>query len=295
MSEQSSNGGEEKQIEKPPTKDFMVAAMLSLFVGWLGVDRFYLGRAGTGILKLITLGGLGLWYLIDLILILTGNMKDNFGQALQGRKKNLKAALIVVAVVFLVGLVINVSAGTTEDIVDEGESTAQEEDSGTADAVEEIEPTSEEEERNSRNSPVALGEVASIDGWEVKITDTTPDATEMVLAENQFNDPPAEGRQFFIATVEATFTGEDTDEDSSQFWLDVTTNVVDDNNVTYSAMDDYCGVIPDPLEDTNEVFAGGTVTGNLCWPVASAQVDSLVMFAEPLFSFDSERTWFALN
>lgn len=85
-------------------KDFLTAAMLSLFLGWLGVDRFYIGKIGTGILKLITLGGIGIWYLIDLILILTGSMKSKDGQALKNREKNLKIALIITGIVFVFGL-----------------------------------------------------------------------------------------------------------------------------------------------------------------------------------------------
>lgn len=87
-------------------KDFMTAAMLSLFLGMLGIDRFYLGKVGTGILKLITFGGLGIWYLIDLIIILTGSMKSKNGQPLQGRKKHLKLALIITVVwlVICIGL-----------------------------------------------------------------------------------------------------------------------------------------------------------------------------------------------
>mgnify|MGYP001576276088 FL=1 len=52
-------------------KKWIVALLLSIFVGSIGVDRFYMGYIGTGILKLITLGGFGLWWLIDLILIAT--------------------------------------------------------------------------------------------------------------------------------------------------------------------------------------------------------------------------------
>ena len=50
---------------------------LSFFLGFLGVDRFYMGKTKSGILKLITVGGLGFWYLIDLILIMTSHTFEN--------------------------------------------------------------------------------------------------------------------------------------------------------------------------------------------------------------------------
>ena len=65
-----------------PKKDWMTALLLSIFLGGLGVDRFYLGYTGLGILKLITCGGLGIWGLIDIILIATGKMKDAQGNEL---------------------------------------------------------------------------------------------------------------------------------------------------------------------------------------------------------------------
>lgn len=64
-------------------KDWLTTVLISLFVGWLGIDRFYLGYTALGILKLITCGGLGIWALIDLILILLGNLPDAQGRPLR--------------------------------------------------------------------------------------------------------------------------------------------------------------------------------------------------------------------
>ncbi len=61
------------------TKSRLVAALLCFFLGSLGVHRFYVGKTGTGILMLLTLGGLGIWTLIDFIMILVGSFKDKGG------------------------------------------------------------------------------------------------------------------------------------------------------------------------------------------------------------------------
>ena len=63
-------------------KGFVPALLLCLFMGGLGVHRFYVGKIGTGILMLLTLGGLGIWTLIDLVMIAVGSFKDKDGRDL---------------------------------------------------------------------------------------------------------------------------------------------------------------------------------------------------------------------
>jgi len=61
----------------------MVAFLLSVLLGWLGADRFYLGYTGLGILKLLTCGGFVLWYVIDYVLLGIGVLKDADGRPLE--------------------------------------------------------------------------------------------------------------------------------------------------------------------------------------------------------------------
>ncbi len=63
-------------------KSWLTAVLLSFFLGFLGVDRFYLGYTVLGILKLITFGGFGLWSLIDFIMILMNKVPDSQGRKL---------------------------------------------------------------------------------------------------------------------------------------------------------------------------------------------------------------------
>lgn len=64
-------------------KDWLTALLISFFLGGLGIDRFYLGHTGLGVAKLLTLGGCGIWALIDFILIAMNNIKDADGLPLK--------------------------------------------------------------------------------------------------------------------------------------------------------------------------------------------------------------------
>ncbi len=86
-----------------PQKSFVATWLLAWFLGTFGIDRFYLGKIGTGILKLITLGGLGLWSLIDLIITLAGGQRDKDGRPLAGYQENKTVAWIITIVAILLG------------------------------------------------------------------------------------------------------------------------------------------------------------------------------------------------
>ena len=61
-------------------KDPTISLVLSILLGGYGIDRIYIGEVGLGILKLLTCGGLGVWWLIDLFLIMERTRENNLNQ-----------------------------------------------------------------------------------------------------------------------------------------------------------------------------------------------------------------------
>jgi TM2 domain-containing membrane protein YozV len=63
--------------ESTSPKSRLVTVLLCLFLGWLGLHRFYVGKIGTGVLMIVTFGGFcGIWVVYDLILIICGAFRD---------------------------------------------------------------------------------------------------------------------------------------------------------------------------------------------------------------------------
>ena len=173
------------------------------------------------------------------------------------------------------------------------------EDAATADESDLDDEAQADEEANgddaalgTRDKPLEIGTRIEMGDWTLAVTDVTLDATDEVMAANQFNDPPVEGRQFVMLNVDATYEGDE----SGTAWLDFSWAIVGAAGNTFATgMDDYCGVIPDPLDDTGETFPGGTVSGNVCVSVDSDQIEGGTIRIEESLSFDDTRAFYALD
>ncbi|CAN5661722.1 hypothetical protein BH23PAT1_BH23PAT1_2720 [soil metagenome] len=182
-------------------KSYLVAFLLSLFFGGLGVDRFYLGYIGTGVLKLLTLGGLGIWYLIDWITIFTNNKKAKDGTSLRGYRENKKTALIILLIVFLINLILVFYyffvAASFFKALDKGVTITSNNDGTTTTTI-----GTENEKKSDNNTVTPLGSVATAKNFSVKVTKVVPNPQTI-------GDKPDAGMQYLQIDLSITNTGGD--------------------------------------------------------------------------------------
>ncbi len=132
------------------------------------------------------------------------------------------------------------------------------------------EPTTTTAERGTRDNPATPGvDVASFttgaEEVEVELGTATWDADEIVALENQFNDPPADGMVYVLLPVTVSYHGPE----SMLPWIDIDVTFLADDGRSYESA---WAVIPDDLQDVNDIYDGGTATGNILFELPVAQV-----------------------
>ncbi|SNR52676.1 hypothetical protein SAMN06265360_108186 [Haloechinothrix alba] len=190
------------------------------------------------------------------------------------------------AVMFmLAGCQTGPASGSGADVIDD-ETVENGSENGDSEAQE------DESEYGTRANPLEIGTRIEMGEWSLAVTDVNPDATDEVLAANEFNEAPADGRQFVMFSVDASYHGEE----SGTAWLDFSWAVVGSAGNTFGgeSMDDYCGVVPDPLDDTGETYPGGDVSGNVCISVPADQLDGGTIRIQETFEFGDTRAFYSL-
>lgn len=144
----------------------------------------------------------------------------------------------------------------------------------------------------SRENPVSIGkEVPWADGTGIAVVSSTPDANDIVAAENEFNDPPLPGHQFFIARIRVTNSGTSMTDYAPSFDL----RAIGSANVAYTEFGETsnCGVYPDSCS-VIQLATGGSSECNLCWQILTEEANSMEMFrdyTQPLDETDEPLYW----
>lgn len=109
----------------------------------------------------------------------------------------------------------------------------------------------------SRDNPLPIGQTVRNPDWQVTLG-TPHEAGAEIAAENQFNDPPKTGMEYWVVPITATYTGDDTGNAA----FDIAVKFVGSDNRTYD--DAKHSVVQTPLNDVGELCKGGSAQGNVC-------------------------------
>lgn len=202
----------------------------------------------------------------------------------KGRKAAGVAALIVSVVGTVIGVVVFVGslAAAVGSAVEESTSTSVA--SPAEEAPVEEEPAEEPVEKpaadaapaqGTRENPAPLGSAVSGDEWTVTVNSVTLGATDAVLAENMINQPPAEGEEYLLVGVTATYTGQD-----EGMAAEVQIEYVTPDGVSIAGYDTIA-VAPDALDTLATLYSGAQVTGNVVLAVPSATAASGLIAVTP--------------
>ena len=145
-------------------------------------------------------------------------------------------------------------------------------------------------------NPIAIGKSAAVgDGWKLSILSVSSDAADQVLAVNNdngdpANSPPPPGAQDYMLLAKVTFVGGGKGELG---YLRNYMFVVGAHGVKYQTENNSCGRWPEPsFQYAPDPFSGQTLTGNVCYQIASNDAASLRFYTELKYG---TQIWFALS
>ncbi|NUQ87430.1 MAG: hypothetical protein HOQ43_03065 [Glycomyces artemisiae] len=175
----------------------------------------------------------------------------------------------------LIGLAALSACGTGDDTTGGGS-----DDTGS-DATTAAEEAAEEDTATgdglSPEAPLPAGSTVEIGDWTLSVGDVQLDATDAIMAENEFNTPPAEGNTLAMFTVDGTYNGTET----GTLWLDATVGIWADG-----VMSENCtNIVPNDIIDATEVTAGATSTGSSCAEIP-ADAEQTLIYVQDVWSFD---------
>lgn len=185
-----------------------------------------------------------------------------------------------------------------EDRLEQAEIRAQEGNEGlwkqcggvhvTADAS----PVATDPGAGTREDPVAIGVPHQVGDYMITVKRSHPEGTEQVLGDSPFNKAPADGEQYYVVDMEISYVGT---ESGSAGW-DLAFAAVGDSDIAYTVFANSCGVVDDDVTSSAELFPDGETKASVCWSVKTRDVDSLVMYIEPLMGLESkDRVFFEVN
>jgi hypothetical protein len=194
---------------------------------------------------------------------------------LKDRKKmvaGIGTAVSVVALILSIVLAVMYTAGFASAVSDAGVNADDSSVTAPADG-ESAEAEPAEEEQGSRDNPYPIGTTLSFsDGgepfYDITVGTPTLNANDIVAAENMFNDVPPAGTQFAMLPLTVTYTGPET----GTPWLDITVEFIAADGTAHTSSD-VLAVGPAPLMNLNDLYTGGSGTGNVLVNVPSENIE----------------------
>jgi hypothetical protein len=129
----------------------------------------------------------------------------------------------------------------------------------------------------TRENPYPIRSVVESDDWRVVINSVTLNATDAVVAANQFNEAPAKGSEYILVNYSATYIGDDADGQMPAF---VSIEYVTAKGTTVNGLDNPV-VAPKPIDTTSTLYKDGTATGNMAIEVPTATAGQGVLAVRP--------------